>query len=106
MPLTLPRRSPHEPVGHTYYGGFADDYISEALVEAHVLRLVGLEVADLTGGVQAPAVLAHDQRADALALHVRVDRQRAQVDVRFVEVVPGPGVHPTHDACGDPRAED
>jgi hypothetical protein len=35
-------------------------------------------------------VLLHDQRANALALQVRVNRKRAEMDVRLVRVAPRP----------------
>src|SRR2546430_2192282 len=60
--------APHEPVGDADDRVRADDFVAGALVEAHVLRLVGFEVADLVRLVEAAAVLLHDQRPDPSAL--------------------------------------
>ena len=40
-------------------------------------------------------MLLHDQRANALALQVRVNCKRAEVDVRLVGVAPPPRGHPS-----------
>src|SRR6266498_2328902 len=44
--------------------------------------------------VEPPVVFPHDQRADSLALQVRVHRQWAEMDMRLVQVVLGPGQGP------------
>src|SRR3954447_21322318 len=66
------RVAAHEPRGDADDLGLADDGVARALVEADVLRPVGLQVADESLAVHAPAVLGQQRAADALPLQMAV----------------------------------
>lgn len=88
----------HEPARHPEHARLVANGEAEALVEADVLRFVGLEVQQPLALIHPGTDLGHDLLPDALTLQVRGHRQRAEVPVRVAVIARRPRAGPAEHA--------
>src|SRR5690606_36835033 len=78
-PSVLPRLAQHEPVGHAQHPLLDHHLEAAAAIQAHVLRLVGFQIADAAAVLEPRVDRLHQPAADAAALARADDRRRPQV---------------------------